>query len=68
MLGFWPGGSFLRNTESRSSSELLGCGFSFDFLLLRLAAAKMEETRSSRVHWSFAEPQEPCRRDGRGQK
>lgn len=50
VLGFWPGISFLRNTESRSSSELLGCGFSFDFLLLRLAAAKMEETRRSRVH------------------
>lgn len=48
-FGFWPGTSFLRNTESRSSSELLGCGFSFDFFLLRLAAAKMEETRSSRL-------------------
>lgn len=60
-FGFWPGISFLGNTASRSSSELLGCGFSFDFFLLRLAAAKMEETRSSRLHWSFPEPQEPCR-------
>ena len=59
-FGFWPGISFLGNTASRSSSELLGCGFSFDFFLLRLAAAKMEETRSSRLHWSFPEPQEPC--------
>lgn len=50
LFGFWPGISFLRNTESRSSSELLGCAFSFDFLLLRLAAAKMEETKRSRVH------------------
>lgn len=58
-FGFWPGISFLGKTASRSSSELLGCGFSFDFFLLRLAAAKIEETRSSLLHWSFPEPQEP---------
>lgn len=57
-FGFWPRISFLRNTESRSSSELLGCGFSLDFFLLRLATAKMEETRRSLLHWSF--PEEPC--------
>lgn len=38
------------NTESRSSSELLGCCFSLCFFRLRLAAAKMEETRSSRLY------------------
>lgn len=63
--GWWfglcpEGTSFLGKTESRSSSELLGCGFSLDLPLLRLAAAKMEETRRSRLHWSFPEPQEPC--------
>lgn len=57
---FGPGISFLAKTASRSSSELLGCGFSLDFFLLRLAAAKMEVTRSSRLHESLPEPHEPC--------
>lgn len=59
-FGFCAAVSFFRNTASRSSSELLGSGFSFDFFLLRLAAAKMEETRRSRLQGSFPEPQEPC--------
>lgn len=59
---FWVGLSFLVNMVSRSSSELLGCSFSLCFFRLRLAAAKMEETRgwrNSRLQWSFPDPQEP---------
>lgn len=42
--------SFLKNTLSSSSSELLGCAFSLGFFLLRLAAAKMEDTSSSLLY------------------
>lgn len=53
-------GSWRVKTESRSSSELLGCCFSLCFFRLRLAAAKMEETSSSRLYCSFPEAQEFC--------